>query len=148
MLNKILTTLGVVCLATNIANANQPINMQAYSHPTLFGSQAHAIANTDNDVLIGGKVYKPCMAKTIEGKQNVVVARFAKQMLGNMKGQMDSRRAGFFDPKMPVLRSELAYILSDGLNLTEIKNNNYKDVATDYWAKTQIDRALTADVLI
>ena len=65
-----------------------------------------------------------------------------------MKGKMDSRRANLFNPKMPVLRSELAYIIADGLNLQKVSPNKYTDVTSEYWAKDQIDRTLTADVMI
>lgn len=145
---KMLATLGAVCVTSCVAMAGEPADVQAYAHPTLFGTQGQSMVNTDSNVVIGGKVYKPCTAKTIEGKQNVVIAREAKQMLNNMKGKMDARRAGLFNPKMPVLRSELAYIIADGLNLQATAPNKYTDVASDYWAKDQIDRALTADVMI
>jgi len=145
---KILATLSVACVTSCIAMAGEPADVQAYAHPTLFGSQGHTLATTENDVTIGAKVYKPCHAKTVQGKENVVVSRFAKQMLNDMKGKMDSRRAALFNPKMPVLRSELAYIIADGLNLQKSEPNSYSDVTTEYWAKDQIDRALTADVMI
>lgn len=145
---KFLAALSVACLTSCVAMAGEAADVQAYAHPTLFGSQGHSLVTAENDVIVGGKVYKPCQVKTIQGKQNVVVARSAKQMLNDMKSQMDAKRAGIFDPKMPVLRSELAFIIADGLNLRDVKDNKYTDVATDYWAKTQIDRALTADVMI
>ena len=145
---KFLAALSVACVTSCMVMAHEAADVQAYAHPTMFGSQGHSLVTAENDVIIGGKVYKPCHVKTMEGKQNVVVGRFAKKMLDDMKGKMDSRRAGLFNPKMPVLRSELAFILSDGLNLKEVKANSYTDVAADYWAKDQIDRALTADVMI
>ena len=145
---KFLAALSVACVTSCVAMAGEPADVQAYAHPTLFGSQGHSLVTAENDVIIGGKVYKPCHVKTIEGKQNVIVERFAKKMLDDMKGKMDSRRAGLFNPKMPVLRSELAYIIADGLNLKDVKANSYTDVAADYWAKDQIDKALTADVMI
>lgn len=146
---KLLTALSAVCVASCAAMAGGcAADVQAYAHPTLFGSQSHTLTTAENDVVIGGKVYKPCHVKTIESKQNVIVNRFAKEMLCNMKDKMDAKRAGIFNPKMPVLRSELAFILADGLELKEVKGNSYSDVAADYWAKDQIDRALTADVMI
>lgn len=145
---QIMVTLGVVCVTSCAAMAGEPADIQAYAHPTLFGTQGHTMVNTDSNVIIGGKVYKPCTAKTMEGKQNVVIARCAKQMLNDMKGKMDAKRAGLFNPKMPVLRSELAFIIADGLNLKAANTNKYSDVAADYWAKEQIDRALGADVMI
>ena len=97
---KFMAALSVACVTSCVAMAGEPADLQAYAHPTLFGSQSHAMVTSENDVIVGGKIYKPCNVKTIEGKQNVVVARFAKQMLSNMKGQMDSRRAGLYDPKL------------------------------------------------
>ena len=145
---KILTALSVATFTSCMVMAGEAADVQAYAHPTMFGSQGHSLVTAENDVIIGGKVYKPCTAKTIQGKQNVVVAREAKTLLNNMKNQMDSRRAGLYDPKMPTLRSELAYIIADGLNLKTVTPNKYSDVAEGYWAKDQIDRALTADVMI
>lgn len=145
---ELLAAFGAVCVTTGLAMAGEPADVQAYAHPTLFGTQAQTLVNTDSNVIIGGKVYKPCTAKTMESKQNVVIARCTKEMLEKMKSKMDAKRAGLFNPKMPVLRSELAFILADGLNLSEVKANNYTDVASDYWAKDQIDRALSADVMI
>ena len=145
---EILAALSVVCFTSCVAMAGEAADVQAYAHPTLFGSQGHSLVTAENDVIVGGKVYKPCTAKTIQGKQNVVIAREAKTILNNMKTQMDTKRAGLYDPKMPTLRSELAFIIADGLNLTAVNANNYTDVADSYWAKDQIDRALTADVMI
>ena len=147
---QILATFGAVCVTAGVAMAGapEPADVQAYAHPTLFGTQAQTLVNTDSNVIIGGKIYKPCTAKTMEQKQNVVIARFSKELLDKMKSKMDPQRANLFNPKMPVLRSELAFILSDGLDLKEVKANNYTDVTAEYWAKDQIDRALSADVMI
>lgn len=78
----------------------------------------------------------------MEGKLNVVIARCAKQMLNDMKGKMDAKRAGLFNPKMPVLRSELAFIIADGLNLKAANANKYSDVAADYWQKNKLTELL------
>ena len=48
-------------------------NLEAYAHPTMFGSQAQTLVNAESDAIIGGKVYKPCHAKTMEGKENVIL---------------------------------------------------------------------------
>ena len=75
MKRELLTAVGVLCMTAGMASASDSI--QAYAHPTLFGSQGHALVPAENDVIVGGKIYKPCHVKTIEGKQNVVVGRFA-----------------------------------------------------------------------
>lgn len=143
---ELLLAMGVLAMTSGAAMASDSV--QAYAHPTLFGTQAQKEVTAENDVVIGGKVYKPCHAKTIEGKQNVLLARSAKRMMCDMKDKLDSRRAGLHDPKMPVLRSELAYFISDGLGLTKNTTDSYSDVTEGYWAKTEIDRVLTADVMI
>ncbi len=145
---QILTAISVVCMSSCVALAGEAADVQAYAHPTLFGSQGHSLVTAENDVLVGAKVYKPCNAKTIKGKENVVVTRAAKKMLNDMKAQMDTKRAGSYDPKAAVLRSEVAFIIAEGLELKSVKENSYTDVTADYWAKSQIDRALTADVMI
>ena len=146
MKKELLMTMGVLCVTAGVATAADSI--QAYAHPTLFGSQGHALVTAESDVIVGGKVYKPCHVKTIEGKQNVVVGRFAKQMLNDMQAKMDKKRGALYDPKMPVLRSELAYLISEGLGLTNGDSTKYTDLTEGYWAKTEIERALTADVMI
>ncbi len=147
---RVFAALSSVCITAGVAMAGapEPADVQAYAHPTLFGTQAQTLVNTDSNVIIGGKIYKPRTAKTMESKQNVVIARCSKEMLDRMKGKMDPKRANLFNPKMPVLRSELAFILSDGLDLKEVKADNYADVLPEYWAKDHIDRALGADVMI
>ena len=143
---ELLMAMGVICVTAGVATAADSI--QAYAHPTLFGSQGHALVTAESDVIVGGKIYKPCHVKTIEGKQNVVVGRFAKKMLGDMKAKMDAKRGALYDPKMPVLRSELAFLISEGLGLTKGDSTKYTDLSDGYWAKTEIERALTADVMI
>ena len=126
MKRELLTAVGVLCVTAGVASAADSI--QAYAHPTLFGSQGHALVTADSDVIVGGKVYKPCHVKTIEGKQNVVVGRFAKHMLGNMQAKMDKKRGALYDPKMPVLRSELAFLISEGLGLKDGNSSKYTDL--------------------
>lgn len=143
---ELLMAMGVIAITSGVAMADDSI--QAYAHPTLFGSQSHSIVAADNDVIVGGKVYKPCQAKTLDKKQNVVVGRSAKKILNDMQAKMDQKRGNLYDPKMPVLRSELAYLISEGLGLTNGNSTKYTDLTTGYWAKAEIERVLTADVMI
>ena len=143
---ELLMAVGVIAISAGVAMADDGI--QAYAHPTLFGSQGHSLVTAENDVVIGGKIYKPCQAKTIEGKQNVVVAREAKKMLTDMQAKMDQKRGVLYDPKMPVLRSELAFLISEGLGLKKATPDNYTDLAASYWAKDEIDRVLTQSIMI
>ena len=95
MKRELLTAVGVFCVTAGAVSASDSI--QAYAHPTLFGSQGHALVTAESDVIVGGKIYKPCHVKTIEGKQNVVVGRFAKQMLSDMQAKMDKKRGALYD---------------------------------------------------
>ena len=146
MKKELLMAMGVIAISTGVAMADDSV--QAYAHPTLFGSQGHSLVTAENDVVIGGQIYKPAQAKTIAGKQNVVVSRYAKQILGDMQAKMDQKRGAIYDPKMPVLRSELAFLISEGLGLTKAATDSYSDVAESYWAKAEIDRVLTQDIMI
>ena len=147
---EILATLGVVCLTSGIAFASESTgNIQAYAHPTLFSTQGHSLLTGNTDVVTtGAKVFKPSNAKTISGKENVVIGREAKKALSEMKTSMDSSRAASYDVKSAILRSELAWQIVNGLGFSQTAVNNYTDLADGYWAKTEIDKALAADVMI
>ena len=147
---ELMATLGVVCMTSGIAMAGttEVADVQIYAHPTLFGSQGHSLLTTQAEVITGAKVYKPTNAKTVDNKANVVISREAKKLLNDMKSKMDTNRANAYDPKMPVLRSEIAYIVSTGLGLTQSAENKYTDLDSAYWAKEEIDKALAADVMI
>ena len=149
---EILATLSVVCLTTGIAVAadcNTTDRVQAYAHPTLFSQEGHSLLTGNTDlVTTGAKIYKPCNAKTISGKENVVIGRAAKQQLADMQTKMAAANSGKLDVKSAVKRSEVAYIIATGLGLTQTAANNYTDLAANYWAKDEIDKALAADVMI
>ncbi len=145
---EILTAVSVLCFTTGMVMAKDDAAIQAYAHPTLFGSQGHTLVTADSDVVIGGKIYKPCKAKSFDKKENVLIARSAHDMMSSMQAKMDKRRGGLYDPKMPVLRSELAFFISEGLGLTKSAADKYSDVADSYWAKTEINRVLSEDIMI
>ena len=147
---EILATIGVVCLTSGVAMANcENADIQAYAHPTLFSAQGHSLLTGNTDIVTtGAKIYKPCTAKTVTGKENVIIGREAKKALNEMKNSMDSQRAAAYDPKSAVLRSELAWQIVTGLGFSQIAPNKYTDLADTYWAKTEIDKALAADVMI
>ena len=94
---EILAALSVVCLTSGVAFAgdcNTTADVQAYAHPTLFSAQGHSILTGDVDqVTTGAKIYKPCNAITVTGKDNVVIGREAKKQLADMKSKMDAARA-------------------------------------------------------
>ncbi len=147
---EILATLSVVCLTSGIAMAStQTTDVQAYAHPTLFSAQGHSLLTGDTDMVTSGaKIYKPCNAKTINGKENVVIGRAVKEQMAAMNSKMAATGNTNFDPKMAAMRGGMAYIIANGLNLQQTAPNKYSDVTSAYWAKDEIDRALAADVMI
>ncbi len=143
---ELMMTLSVMCMFSGAAMAGESV--QAYAHPTLFGTQTHTAVTADSDVIVGGKIFTPKSAKTIAQKENVIVGRCARHMLHNMKSQMDAKRGELFNPAMPVLRSELAYLIAEGLDLSKSNPSEYSDLENSYWAKEQIEQVLAADVMI
>ena len=88
---ELLLAVSVLCVSSGLAMADE--SLQSYAHPTFFGSQNNKMITAETDVVIGGKIYKPCHVKTIEGKENVLLARSAKSMLCDMKERFRQIRA-------------------------------------------------------
>lgn len=142
----LLASFGALCLAASLSltcQAGQQI--QAYAHPSLFGSQAQVMTKDHAAYIIAGKVKKcPCLAP-IAGKENVFVKSWATNVLSVMQRGAN----GDFNSKAPILRSELAIVMAEGLGLpTGAVKYSYKDINSGYWASDWINRALAADVMI
>ncbi len=141
----LLASFGALCLAASLSLTCQAGQVQSYAHPSLFGSQTQVMTK-DNAVYVNaGKVKRcPCLAP-VAGKENVFVRSWAADMLSVMK----RGASGEFNPKMPILRSELALVMAEGLGLPagQVKYS-YKDINHGYWASDWINRALAADVMI
>lgn len=147
MKKTLLTLVSVAAFGAAAMAADCCPQVQSYAHPTLFGSEAQIQVGAKSDAIVGGKITKCANAKTITGKENVVIKTFAKKELEKLaaSASADSK----WSHKSPVLRSELAQTLADGLELAEVKTaDKYTDVAKSYWAKDAIDRALAADIMI
>ena len=53
---------------------NKPTHkMEAYAHPTMFGSQAQQLNTAKETYIVGGKVYKKNNHMGIANKENVVI---------------------------------------------------------------------------
>lgn len=146
MRKTLLTLVSVAAFGAAAMAADCP-QLQSYAHPTLFGSEAQIQVGAKTSDVVGGKITKCDDAKTVIGKDNVVIKTFAKKELEKLAASAsDSSKWSY---KSPVLRSELAQTLSDGLELAEVKTaDKYTDVPASYWAKDAIDRALAADIMI
>lgn len=139
-------SIGALCLAASLSltcQAGQQI--QNYAHPSLFGSQSQVMTTAKANYVIAGQTKKcPCIA-SISGKENVFVKSWASSMLAKMQRGAN----GDFNPKLPILRSELAILMAEGLSLPNgTVNYNYKDIQSGYWASEWINRALASDVMI
>ena len=123
-------------------------NVETYAHPSLFGSQTFEYSTDNGSYVKGGDIIKPRFSLSVRGKQNALVKTWANGILAFIKSQYTD--AALFNPKMPILRSEWAVVLSEGFGLK--KNDacvkKYQDISTNYWATGWICSALDADVMI
>ncbi len=127
-------------------NCEKTKKVEAYAHPTLFGSQAQEAVSSDAVYVTGGKIVKSTNHIGVAKKDKVLIDSFVKDVMSIIK---ENQGAAGFNEKMPVLRSELAVILSEGFNLkSSVKNSKYNDISADYWAKDWINGALNAGVMI
>ena len=145
MKKRLVLTLAAAMLGTVTFACERP-QIQSYAHPTLFGSEAQVEVGSNTSSIVGGKIQKCTSCKTVAGKENVVIKTFVKKELDKMAANSSESK---FSHKSPVLRSELAQTLADGLELAEVKKaDKYTDVPVSYWAKEAIDQALAADIMI
>ncbi|MBQ2645425.1 S-layer homology domain-containing protein [bacterium] len=134
---------GAVSIAANAADTE----VQQYAHPTLFGTHAHSYATTKANYLVGGEVAQGTQQVGVIGKANVFVDSWAKDMLNVLKNNCGDVN---WNPKTPVLRSELAVILAESFasGRQSVKKNAFKDITANYWAKNWIDTAYDTNLMI
>ena len=142
----LLASVGALCLAASLSlTCDAAQQVQNYAHPALFGSQTQVRTSGDANYVIAGQTKKsPCLVN-ISGKENV----FVKSWAGAMLSKMERGAKGEFNAKLPILRSELAILMAEGLSLpTGATKYTYSDITNGYWASEWINRALAADVMI
>lgn len=144
-MKKLLTSVGAACLLATTAIAADEQNVEYYAHPTLFGTSAQENVSADNTYIVGGKILKTENRFGIKNKENVAVASFANDVLATIKTNTTDK---IWNPKMPILRSELAVVLSEGLGLSKTTETTYTDVTAGYWAEAWINKALASNVMI
>lgn len=144
---KLLTAAILTGAVSVAANAAETTEIQAYAHPTLFGSQAQTYATTKANYVVGGEVAKTANKVGIIGKENVFVDAYANNLLEVLKTNCGDVN---WNPKMPVLRSELAVILAETFasDRQTVKKPGYKDITDNYWAKSWIYTALDTNLMI
>lgn len=135
-----------MCSAVYAADCEKAVKVEAYAHPGMFSSQAQETSSADSVYVTGGKILKTKNHIGMQNKDRVYVDSFAGDMMNLLKEKENNCN---FDEKMPVLRSELAVILSEGFNLKNTKDRNkYGDIPSNYWAKDWINGALNSGVMI
>lgn len=146
-LKKLLTAAIITGAVSVSANAAESTQIQSYAHPTLFGSQAQSYATTKANYVVGGEVAQTANKVGIVGKENVFVDAYANSLLDVLKTNCGDVN---WNPKMPVLRSELAVILAETFasDRKTVKKPAYKDIANNYWAKNWIYTALDTNLMI
>ena len=145
-MKKLALSLSLVCFTAGAAFAGtDEQKVQAYAHPTMFGSQSQQLSNADANYITGGKIVKCSKAVGMANKENVLTNAFVKDVLSIIKENSQE----VFNPKMPILRSELAVVLAEGLSIPETgKKYSYTDIGSGYWATNWIYKALSEGVMI
>ena len=145
-LTKLVASIFAVFLLLATSVSAQEAKIESYAHPTLFNNTVETTINTDNtEYVVGGKIIKDSKKVSLKNKENVLVNAWVKDILNTIKVNTDRTN---FNVKMPVLRSELAVILSEGLSINKTTKSYYTDITEKYWAKSWINRALAAKIMI
>lgn len=143
-----LLTAAILSSAVSVAANAADTEVQQYAHPTLFGSQAHSYATTKANYLVGGEVAKTTTQQVgVVKKANVFVDSYAEDLLEVIKTNCGDVN---WNPKTPVLRSELAVILAESFAADRkvTKKSELKDITDNYWAKAWIDKANDTNLMI
>lgn len=120
--------------------------LEAYAHPTLFNAEAQTYVDGNSVYQVGGKIYKTKNRIGVKNKDSVYVDSWARDVLSLIKERSGGE---LFNPKMPILRSEIAVVLAEGFDIRPVgKTKKYSDVASNYWANEWIARATDAGVMI
>ncbi|MCD8024309.1 MAG: S-layer homology domain-containing protein [Candidatus Gastranaerophilales bacterium] len=151
-MKKLLAVTVAMCALSSVALA-KPAGLEgkteAYAHPTLFKSQAQTLVDADSTYIVGGKILKSKNKITVGNKDNVYVKSWAKDVLDIIKESQMKAGATSFNPKAPTLRSEVATILAEGLNVEAPANYKpYSDIQDGYWAKDWIYKVTEKDIMI
>lgn len=145
----LLAALVVMFALSSCAFAEETQKLEAYAHPTMFGSQAQETITADAVYVVGGKITKSKNQIAVKCKDNVLVESWVKDIMAMIKDRQPFANGQVFNAKMPVLRSELAVILAEGFGLNDKSvNNPYNDIAPNYWATDWIYGAYNSGVMI
>lgn len=147
--NKLFATSVLFLAGSACAFAAEDVaKLEAYAHPTMFGSNVYEEVKGDEVYTTGTKVMQNANHAIVKNKENVLINSSVKDVLSLIKDKTTAEGKEF-NVKMPVLRSELAVILSENFGLKDTKTaKTYADINNNYWAKEWIYGALNAGVMI
>ena len=145
-IKKLAVSLSVLCFTAGMAMADcDQQKVEAYAHPTLFGTQTQTLTSTTTNYVMGGKVVKGNRVGMTK-KQQVLTNAWVKDVMSLIR---ENTNQEIFNPAMPILRSELAVVLAEGLSIPESgKKYSYTDIGAGYWATNWIYKVLSEDVMI
>ena len=143
VLNTVVATAAALMVASS-AFAADVTKVQAYAHPTMFGSSVQS-QQGEGYYLVGDKMLKAANALTVKEKANVLIESSAQDILSVLKANAKD----LFNPHTPVLRSEMAVALVEGLGIPySTPKYQYKDMNKSHWAYKWVEEALGANVMI
>ncbi len=136
-----------LCAITSVAIAHpckSDGEIESYAHPTMFGKKSHVTQSSEKTYVTGGKI---CKAKhSVTNKDEVYVTCSTKDILGKMQRAKGDK---YFNHKGPTLRSEVATIFAEGLEVETPKNYKpYSDIDSSYWAKDWIYKVTEKGIMI
>lgn len=143
VLNTVVATAAALMVASS-AFAADVAKVQSYAHPTMFGSSVQS-QQGEGYYLVGDKMLKAANALTVKEKANVLIESSAQDILSVLKANAKD----LFNPHTPVLRSEMAVALVEGLGIPySTPKYQYKDMNKSHWAYKWVEEALGANVMI
>ncbi len=143
VLNTVIATAAALMVASS-AFAADVTKVEAYAHPTMFGSSVQS-QQGEGYYLVGDKLLKAANVLSVKEKENVLIESSAQDILSVLRANAKD----LFNPHTPVLRSEMAVALVEGLGIPyTTPRYEYKDMVKTHWAYNWIEKALGAGVMI
>ena len=111
VLNTVIATAAAMMVASS-AFATDVAKVEAYAHPTMFGTSVKS-QQGEGYYLVGDKLLKAANVLSVKEKENVLIESTAQDILSVLRANAKD----LFNPHTPVLRSEMAVALVEGLGI-------------------------------
>ena len=90
LFKSLFATVAALMIATS-AHAAGTATVQAYAHPTMFGTQVQS-TQAEGVYLVGDKVLKSDSDLSVQGKENVVIDSMAKNLMSKLEKLIGKQR--------------------------------------------------------